>query len=271
MEPDIQAIREDVLRSVSQSTFGVRPQVLRKAISAKFGLARGRAQAIVRELVSEGRLAYHERFGTSFIGEALHGPVRVSARVIIAPPGVSCPCGTEDVAVYLASGVAFGSGRHPTTRLALRGMEHALANGSGAGRTNSQSSLLDIGTGSGILVLAGVRLGIQKGIGIDNDQCARFEARQNIRHNGLESRIRVEARLPGTDASFTMVTANLRLPTIGRIFPQIDRLILKGGVAVLSGLKNDELPGLTQVYERHAFARKWEEAEKGWAAVVIQK
>lgn len=271
MQPDIHAIQRDVLQIIYRSTSGITPQVLKKHIYKKYGLDKNQGQSIIRDLISEGKLAYLNCFGSSFIAESLHGPVRVSGRVILTPPGVSSRCGAEDIVILLASGASFGSGRHPTTRLALRGIENVLENEGTDMAISRQSSLLDIGTGSGILVLAGIQLGIQRGIGIDTDPCARFEARENVRHNGLESRIRIEDRLPDLNNCFTMVTANLRLPTIISMFSQIDQLTRKGSVAVLSGLKKNELLVLAKLYERHSFTLKWQETEGGWAAVVIEK
>ncbi len=269
---DIHVIQKEALRKISSSTHGIPSSDLIKDLSETFGISGRQGRRIIRELVVEGALSYAYRFGASLLERSFQGPVRVSDRVVLAPPGVSGGTGEDDVVVQLASGAAFGSGRHPSSRLAVRGIEYAMTHEIQDALLAESSTLLDIGVGSGILALAGVMLGIQKGVGVDTDSCARSEARENVRLNGLEDRIQIDDRtLDAFTEPFTMVAANLRRPTIAALFPHIDRLTKKNGVVILSGLKKEEIAGLAGLYEKRSFVRKWGEEKQGWASIVLKK
>ncbi|MCP4690495.1 MAG: hypothetical protein GY859_20740 [Desulfobacterales bacterium] len=270
--PDIHAIHEDALRKASAGVHGIPSSDLRQYISEKYGLSPREGQRIIRDLVAEGVLSYSYRFGTSLLEKSFQGPVRVSRRVVLAPPGASHHPAPGEVVIRLASGAAFGSGRHPSSRLAVRGIEYALTHEIPDVVHDESSDLLDIGVGSGILALAGVMLGIHKGVGVDTDPCARSEARENVRLNHLEDRVQIDDRtLDAFDAPFRMIVANLRRPTIVELFPRIDRLTQNGGVVVLSGLKEEEIAGLEELYENRSFVRKWRDVQQGWASMVLVK
>ena len=101
---------------------------------------------------------------------------------------------------------AFGSGEHATTRLSLRLLLEAL---------EPEDRVLDVGSGSGILVLGAERLGARPGVGVDVDPVACQCARENARRNSLRSRFycgRLEALAPG--ARFEIAVANMLLPRL---------------------------------------------------------
>ena len=140
---------------------------------------------MVRDLVSDGELVYTYEFGSTFLEPSFNKPSRVSTHVVLKPPGYHYQPESEDIVIQIKPGAAFGDGRHPTSRLAVRGIEYVLK-GLKVDTTSGQSSGLDIGTGSGILVLTAVRMGIQRGLGIDIDPAARSEAKENVALNQLE-------------------------------------------------------------------------------------
>lgn len=159
-----------------------------KKLIESHGLTKKQIKAVIRGLVSDGELVYTYEFGSTFLEPSFNKPVRVSTHVVLKPPGHHYQPQSDDVVIQIKSGASFGDGRHPTSRLAVRGIEYVLKKIK-SDRPEDQSRVLDIGTGSGILVLAAVRLGIHQGLGIDIDPAARFEAKENVLINRLEDQI----------------------------------------------------------------------------------
>ena len=267
---DLVTVRKHVLRMVAESIVRVTPLALEKMLIETHGLTKKQVKAVIRDLVSDGELAYTYEFGSTFLEPSFNKPVRVSTHVVLKPPGHNYQPESEDVVIQIRSGASFGDGRHPTTRLAIRGIEFVLKKIK-SDRPEDQSRVLDIGTGSGILVLAAVRLGIHQGIGIDIDPAARFEAQKNVLINRLEDQIEISDQyLETIEGSFCLVTANLRWPTLKRIGPCLRKITHPDGFIVFSGIRSHELADLIKAYARKKFEVKWQDKEHDWAGVVLK-
>ncbi len=123
------------------------------------------------------------------------------AGVHVVPPGAER---TPHDAVVLDPSVVFGDGSHPTTASCLRALKRIV-------RTSSVHSMLDLGTGSGILAIAGVRMGIGHVLAVDKNRLAVSVAGKNVAANRMCSRIRTlegEARW-FVGGHFQLVAANL--------------------------------------------------------------
>jgi ribosomal protein L11 methyltransferase len=244
-----------------------------RELSRRFGLSRREARSVIRHLVGTGELTYTYEHGCSFLECSYNRPVKIGERVVLAPADRPFRAVDEEVVVRIAPGGSFGSGRHPTTRLALRGLEQALGY-SAPDRGLQRSAVLDIGTGSGVLVIAAVKLGVGRGLGIDTDPCARFEARRNVQRNRLAARIRVSDQTTEQikpTGRFDFVLANLRLPTLARLAPTICDLTPPWGRLVLSGVRAEEVKPLLNAYRRNGFDALWTAEEKGWSTVVCER
>jgi len=265
------AVREAALRVVADSTTRVTPPALEKTLIDTHGLTKQQVRAVIRDLVADGELAYTYEFGSTFLEPSFNRPVRVSTHVVLKPPGHHYQPDSEDVVIQIKSGAAFGDGRHPTSRLAIRGIEHALKDFK-PGRPENQTSVLDIGTGSGVLVITAVRMGIHKGLGIDIDPSARSEAKENVLINRLGDRIEISDQyLETIDGCFNLVTANLRYPTLKSICSCLRKITNPNGFLVLSGIRHHELPGLIKAYTGKNFEVLWKDAELDWAGMVLYR
>jgi ribosomal protein L11 methyltransferase len=221
---DIEGIQNAILEHVAASPARLTPQHLEKTIIETYSLDKTRAKAVLKGLVVRGQLEYTYEF----------------AHVVIMPAGQSYRPAPDDVIVQIKPGAAFGGGRHPTTQLSVNAIEYVLKIASPEG-LNQHCSVLDIGTGSGILAITAVCLGIQKGLGIDIDPCAISEAGQNIAINNLGNRIVIfDRQLDSIDQVFMMVIANLRYPSLKNIYPQITKRTDTSGWVVLSGFRPHE-------------------------------
>jgi ribosomal protein L11 methyltransferase len=261
----------DIRRYVLDRLGGRRcpPADLLKDLASRFHLGRKKAQALLRGLVAAGELAYSFEHGRTVIEPSFDRPVRVSGRIVLTPPGLAFDAGPTDAVVRIMPGAAFGAGRHPTTRLALKGIDFVMGcNGRSLARRGSR--VLDIGTGSGVLIVAAVKLGIESGLALDVDPCAVAEARANVEKNDLSGRIAVSDRSAETlDGVYELVTANLRTPTLARLAPGFARWTAPRGALVISGIRSGECAGLSSVLELLGFKVCWRAEEQDWASVAL--
>jgi ribosomal protein L11 methyltransferase len=149
-------------------------------------------------------------------------------RVFVRPSWVDAPVPPGMVEVVLDPGMAFGTGTHPTTSLCLAALSDLLAGRPGA-------SVLDVGTGSGLLAIAARKLGAGHVAGNDNDPVAVAVARENAERNGAEVHL-TEDPLPKLAGPFQIVVANILANTLVELAPEIDRQLAPGGVVLLSGI-----------------------------------
>lgn len=247
------------------------PAELFRELARDMGLPRERLQASLRELVAAGELAYVFEHGRTFLEPSFDRPVRVSDRIVLTPPGRALrPC-PADAVIRIMPGAAFGAGRHPTTRLALKAIDFVLGRG-GEALTGPGSRVLDIGAGSGVLAMAALKLGVETGLAVDIDPCSVAEARANAELNGLAGRVVVSDRAAeAIDGSYTLVTANLRSPTLVRLAPGIAGCSAPRGALVLSGIRTEEYVGLVAVFEKRAFKAVWRDEEQEWAGLVMTR
>jgi ribosomal protein L11 methyltransferase len=132
--------------------------------------------------------------------------------------------------------------------------------------------MLDIGTGSGVLAMAAVMLGIETGLAVDIDPCAVAEARANVELNGLGRRITVSDQAADTiDGSYDLVTANLRTPTLVRLAPVLAARIPPQGALVLSGSRAEECGELLGELDRHFLNPVWRGEEQEWVGLALTK
>jgi ribosomal protein L11 methyltransferase len=154
-------------------------------------------------------------------------PVRVGP-VVLQPPWVDpMPVGPGEVVVVLDAGRAFGSGSHPSTRLALAAL---AASAPGAER------VLDVGCGSGVLAVAALLLGAREAVAVDVDDVAVATTSAVAAANGVGERIRVSTtpvgRVPG---EFDLVVANVPAPVLVELADALVDRLRPGATLVVAG------------------------------------
>lgn len=271
MLADVRVIRQKVFETVSESQKKLTYGELEKRLSQEFTVHKKILKTAISELVADRQLIYTYNLGCSFLEKSFNKPTRISKRVVLKPPGMSYTPQSDDVVMDIAQGASFGSGEHPTTRLAVRGIEAALSEKNRFSKTNPARAL-DIGTGSGILAIAAVSLGVKQALAIDIDPCSRSEAKKNIRLNSMEDRIQVFDRgIEQINEKFFLITANLRYPTLVRLCSHISKLTEQPGMVVISGIKTHEVTDILDTYTRKGFRCVWKAVEKEWVGMVFVK
>jgi ribosomal protein L11 methyltransferase len=168
------------------------------------------------------------------------------------------------VEVVLDPGLAFGTGQHPTTAFCLEQL-------SALRRPHESQSLLDLGTGSGILAIAAVKLGYQPVAALDFDPEATRIARANARKNGVLTRLRIARRdvrkLSRTPARrFNIICANLLADLLVSERDRILAHLHREGVLVLAGILKTEFQKVQRPYEAAGLHLRARRAQKEWCS-----
>jgi len=270
---DLVAIRGYTLRTIVDSPIRITPSALEKMLIDTFGMDRTQFKYVIRNLVAGGELTYTYEYGSTFLERSFAKPVRISQHIVLQPPEHHHRANPNDVVVKIKPGVSFGAGNHPTTRLAIKGIEFVILGGQVQVFDNRHdTSVLDIGTGSGVLLITAILCGMQTGLGVDIDACARVEAAENVRINGLEDRVAISGKLlADIRQRFSVVLANLRFPSLKKMLVQINESADTNGFLILSGVRDYELDDLLKVYKKIQFEKVWTGNELGWSGVVLRR
>jgi ribosomal protein L11 methyltransferase len=177
-------------------------------------------------------------------------PIRVGELLWIVPSWHEPPQ-PDAVVLRLDPGLAFGTGSHPSTRLALRFLE----------RTAVRHSVLDYGCGSGILAIAAAKLGADSVDATDLDPQALDAAASNARRNDVAVRVVPPEALPVGE--YDVVVANILANPLIELAPRLVARTRRGGRIALSGVLEAQAPGVRAAYAP-AIALAVSDAEEGW-------
>ena len=170
-------------------------------------------------------------------------PFAIDQRLLVLPSGRAAPAGDFGITVKIDAGRSFGHGAHPTTALALRSVLDLAP---------VVASMLDVGTGSGILAIVGLLAGCPEATAIDIEADAIDAFRVNAEANGVTEQINVHhgelhtlnyVGAPESTGSppgqFPLVVANLGAPVLESLASVLLQRVLPGGTLVLGGLLSE--------------------------------
>lgn len=189
----------------------------------------------------------------------------------VVPPGF--------IPLWLEPGLAFGTGEHASTRLALVLMEMALERELSAAQSSGRPvQVIDLGTGSGVLALAAARLGATKVWACDLDEVAVQVATDNARINAVEDRVQVEVadlfwleESKNVPEQADLLVANILFSVLKDAATIIIERVRPGGWLVLSGLITEQRDRLAAVYEQLGCLPVVSIAISGWSAILLQR
>jgi ribosomal protein L11 methyltransferase len=192
-------------------------------------------------------------------------------RLIVAPPwdmpppdAVAAPAGTPPpIVIEIEPSRGFGTGHHQSTRLCLVLLQS---------RSLASQTVIDVGTGSGVLAIAAAKLGAAFVSAIDVDPDAVENARENVSRNGVDQivdahvRDLTEAPLPPAG----VVTANLTGTLLARHAAALAALVRPGGSLIVAGFTIDEKPLVLEAFEAAFTIMESAEEDDWWALVVVK-
>ena len=160
-------------------------------------------------------------------------PLRVGRRLLIVPTWEEAAALPGDLVLRIDPGMAFGTGGHETTRLCLELLEKIMD----GRRPGATPSLLDLGTGSGILAAAASLLGAGRILALDIDPEAVVVAQENLALNGLSEQVECGTTpLESLTESFDIILANILAEELVRLAPGLTARLNQGGALILSGI-----------------------------------
>jgi len=159
-------------------------------------------------------------------------PQRIGRSFWVTPPWLEPPKFRRRQVITIEPGLAFGTGTHGTTRGCMECLELVADRLRG-----NEFTALDVGTGSGILAIALAKLGARKVWAIENDPVALKVARENLRANGVATRVHL-SRIPliRINQVFSVAVANLTAETILELAGALEKKVAQNGYLILSGI-----------------------------------
>lgn len=191
----------------------------------------------------------------SYQGSAKTKPIRIGKRLVITNVGRTLASRQSrhrsPSHLVIPAGAAFGTGDHATTAMSLRLLEEVSR------KMETGWSLVDLGTGSGILALAAKCFGAREVVALDNDQQAIRIAKQNARSNkirGIKFQVRDALRPKNRHKKFDIITANLFSELLIKALPIWKPRLKQRGRMIFSGILREQETQLLRAVRRHGLS-----------------
>jgi ribosomal protein L11 methyltransferase len=189
--------------------------------------------------------------------------IEVTDKIVIKPTFKEYTTKSNQVIITIDPKMSFGTGEHQTTKLVLKLLEKFHLN---------EKSVLDVGTGTGILAIASIKLGARNAVAIDNDEWCYENSIENCQLNSVSEKIKVV--LSGLnkveEKNFDLILANIQKNILLDISNEIKNHISPAGFIILSGLLNNDEDDICSRYKSLGFTLFQKEQMDEWIALVFQ-
>jgi ribosomal protein L11 methyltransferase len=201
-------------------------------------------------------------------------PLRVGRNVVLKPSWEAFEAGPNDIIIELDPGLAFGTGLHPSTRLCVVALEELIEPG---------DSLLDVGTGSGVLSIVAAKLGAGPIFATDIDSLAVRVAQENAQRNQIAMGpkhgfvLRHESVPAEMAGQVQVIVANILAEILVRLFDgEYDNVPLaeplaQGGVMILAGILEEKSDMVIEAARRHGLTYVDRKQEGDWVALIVRR
>lgn len=189
---------------------------------------------------------------------------KIGQRLVIKPTWEKYEKQKDELIIAIDPGMAFGTGTHHTTAMCMQTLEEIV---------RPESTVFDIGTGSGILAMAATLLGAKEVKAVDIDLTAVKVAKENIALNHLEDKIAVAQGdlLVGTDGQADIIIANIIADIIIMVMPDIPSKLKSQGLFLTSGIIAERKDDVLAAAKEHGLVLKECKERGGWVALVLGK
>ena len=194
-----------------------------------------------------------------------YNPVKISERFTIVPTWETYePVSSDELIIELDPGMAFGTGTHPTTVMCIQALEKTVKKG---------DTVVDVGTGSGILSIAAAMLGAERVHALDLDPVAVESAKLNVKLNKVHDVVTVSQNnlLDRIDEQADVIVANILAEIILRFVDDAYRLLRAGGTFITSGIIQTKKQEVKEGLMRAGFTIEETLTMEDWVAFVAKK
>lgn len=190
-------------------------------------------------------------------------PTKVGRRLVVRPTWEAYAPAEDEVVIDLDPGMAFGTGTHETTRLCMQLLEDCV---------DGNTTMLDVGTGSGILAIAALKLGAATVTACDIDSTAVRVAAENAALNGVEGKIHILCGdlAQQVQGRFDVVCANIVADIIIRLAPDVPRFLKPDGVFLASGIIDEREQDVRDALAGIGLAVTDARRQGGWVALACR-
>lgn len=191
-------------------------------------------------------------------------PAKITERIVVKPKWETYEKTENEIVIEIDPGMAFGTGTHETTSMCINQIEKYLT---------QNSTVLDIGCGSGILAMSAVLLGAKNALGVDLDPVAVRVAKENVELNGLEDKIKIlQGNLTEViQDQADIVVANIMADIIMILLEDVRAFIKEDGLFISSGIIQEKLPMVEAGLKSKNFEILEIEKKGEWCAICAKK
>ncbi len=192
-------------------------------------------------------------------------PLQVYPGLVVSPSWEKPKTKAGDIVIEMDPGMAFGTGHHPTTLLCLQLIHNYVRSG---------DTLLDVGTGTGILAIAAIKSGSGRVVAVDSDETAVAVARQNRLRNriGSDRLLFICGSLTEpVRASFDAVVANILPDVIVELIDRLDPVLEPQGVFIASGIPDEKANAVIRKAQSRSYETITVQSLEGWTAFAVRR
>ena len=191
-------------------------------------------------------------------------PIPMTDNLTIIPDWSDYSPSDREHLIRIKPGIAFGTGDHPTTRLAIQAMSQHLT---------PESTVFDVGTGSGIIALSAGALGAKSVTAFDLDETATTNAQHHVEMNQLGSVVQVQTNnlLEGITSTASIIVANIITPILLHLLKDAYRCLEPKGVLIMGGIQEGEEQELITAARTIGFVNISTTSETGWVCIICHK
>lgn len=214
--------------------------------------------------VGEGKVEFEKMYEEDWANnwKKYYKPSKVGEKIVVKPIWEEYEPKDEELVVELDPGMAFGTGEHETTRMCIQALEKYV---------QKDSTVFDVGCGSGILAIAAAKLGAKLAVGVDLDPVAVESAKENVGFNNIDNIEILHGNLIEViDGKADIVVANIIAEIICILTEDVSRVIKSNGYFITSGIIHDRLEMVTNKLEECGFEVVKVNKDGEWNCIIAK-